>query len=292
MSDFRKESHEVEAFVITLDSLPRNKELLHELDQLGITSHTVKAIDGRLWTSPFDSSLVNVKRFIKLIGRAPTGPEVGCALSHLLCTREALKRNVKFALILEDDAVISSDLSQVLKVMKSISSTAPTIFQLYSPNGSVLDARTLLPVGAGSERILGRFYSPPHGAVAYLINRAAIEIFSSKSVVEGVADWPPYAHAFEFWGCLPSPIEHLGSRSTIESARSEHPFEAKFQNSYIQRLSAYLQLFTPTRVYEHSRSLGGFRTYVKCVLIRETLYSLRFFKSTSHKHGLKSYQTR
>lgn len=276
---------EVAAFVISLSSSPRNSEILVQLRNQGIHTTLIEAVDGRLWTEPFDRNLVDVNKFKRIIGRPPTGPEIGCALSHLQCAREAQEKNLRFALVLEEDAIITADLLSPLTVMDKIDSGKPMILQLYSPHAPVVRRDTFLRVDDNSGQFAAQFFMPPNAAVAYLMNRAAINIFSSRKTVEGVADWPPFANVVDFWGVFPSPVTHKSHGSAIEEQRVMQINKSRFRHRYFQIVETYFELFRLGRVREHSQSLGGLSHYFREVIIPHTSYRIRYFRSKIYESG-------
>lgn len=281
---------DLQVFVISLGTVPRNRELLAQVTAQGFSPRLVDAIDGRSWSYPFDSDIVNVKRFQKITGRRPTGPEIGCALSHLKCAQLAGKS--KYALVMEDDAKITDDIYPALRAMQKLDKDNPVIVQLYSSPKSVLKRRTLTKLERNTDGVIARFFIPPHGAVAYLMNRSAIDVFASKKIVEGVADWPPYAQVFEFWGYFPSPVGHDSNDSTIEQFRKDMIPNPRFRNIYLHGALIYFRLFRISRVMEHSRILGGFGKYLKSVIWPHTSYFIRSFKSTTHEEDSYSIKLR
>jgi hypothetical protein len=281
---------DLEIFVISLGSTPRNAELLDQLSSQGLKARLVEAIDGRIEPLPVDSRLINKNRFQQLTGRLPTGPEVGCALSHLKCAKQAQDLGADFALIIEEDAVIKADLLPAIDMLKLLDRGKPTILQLYCPTASVLIKKSQRQVGDST--MFARFFTPPQFAVAYLMNRAAIEIFANRETVEGVADWPPFAYAIEFWGCFPNPVTHTVAGSTIESSRVEVKLRISLRNRYIQMILNYVALFRFRRVYEHSQSLGSFTAYLRYVIVPHSRYLLRYFNTTQYGEGDDAYRVR
>jgi GR25 family glycosyltransferase involved in LPS biosynthesis len=283
----------VTTFVISLGPEPRNVNLLGQLEGQGLSPIVVPAVDGRSWKKPFDNSLVDFKRFKAIVGREPTGPEIGCALSHMECARLATSFGARFALVMEEDAIVGSDLIPAINVIEELSqnSQVPIVLQLFSPTTSVLKRGTLLPVGHNND-VVGQFFTPPSATVAYLMNQAAIENFASKATVESVADWPPFASAFTFLGYFPSPVTHSDYGTTIDASRRLVSDRTKRTNRIFFVCRNYLGLFYFRRVREHSESLGGFLNYVKFVLIPNSQYLIRFSRTSRHKSGTSEWRVR
>jgi GR25 family glycosyltransferase involved in LPS biosynthesis len=268
----------VEVFVISLGVNPRNPDLMRQISEQGMSAQIVNAIDGRVWVDEFDPKLVDVKGYKGVIGRMPTGPEVGCALSHMECASRAQKSSAEFALVFEEDAQINADLAQIIKAMRQLDASRPKVLTLYSDPDPTFDKNSVVSIDRDKSAVIGRFYFPPVYAVAYVMNRAAIDVYASNTVVKGAADWPPFADQFEFWGYYPWPVRHSFDGSMIAEARSRVEQKSVIRNSYMEYITNYLSLFRISKLYEHSRSLGGLRIYFRTVIAPHTVRVMFFYK--------------
>lgn len=68
-----------------------------------------KAVEGRKLSQDEQKRMI-LPEFFKRYGRNATLPAAGCSLSHIGIYRDMILTNIRYALILEDDAVLSSDL--------------------------------------------------------------------------------------------------------------------------------------------------------------------------------------
>jgi glycosyl transferase, family 25 len=104
--------------VITLlINLDRSKDRLaktgSKLTELGIDWERFPAVDG--WARQSEiASYVDEKSFRQRHGKPPVPGEVGCYLSHIHAMQHFLNTSREYALILEDDIVLSTDLSEVV----------------------------------------------------------------------------------------------------------------------------------------------------------------------------------
>jgi len=264
----------IETFVISLETLPRNNDLLNQLRNDGLNPTLVSAVDGRQWVPPFQASLVNLYRFRKLVGRYPSGAELGCALSHLRVALLAKQSNADFALVLEEDASLVGSLKPAISQLMKMDTNRPVVLQLFCHQDCVLRKKSISQLNLSGE-VLGEFYYPPHGTVAYLINRQAIEKLSSRQIVEGLADWPPSAYQFDFFGYFPNPVTTTFENSSIEQTRPTTELERKMIRTLFRGFQNYARLFTLSRIREHSESLGSRRAYIKRVVVPHTLSFIR-----------------
>lgn len=101
----------IKTYVLNLDRHTERLEKLKEhLDQHNLQWVRFPAVDGTQVSSEYLDSLVAVKGPIP---RMPIGARA-CTASHILILRDFIKSAATHALILEDDAELSDDLSPVL----------------------------------------------------------------------------------------------------------------------------------------------------------------------------------
>lgn len=100
-------------YLINLARRPdRLMEMRRQLLELNLDFLRVDAIDGRAVQN--ENRLFSRRRFfLENRGRVVAG-EIGCALSHILIWKRIVCEQVPYALILEDDLVLSKDLPALL----------------------------------------------------------------------------------------------------------------------------------------------------------------------------------
>lgn len=267
--------NDIQVFIISMGSHPQNSSLIDQLKSQGLSPQLIRAVDGRHWTLPFDLEIVNTERFKKVIGRQPTGPEIGCAMSHIVCATQAQSAGARYAIVLEEDANIEASLLPAIKFLRELDPDNPSVLQLFSLSKPLFRKASIVEVDSTPPAVIGRFFLPPSSTVAYALNRSAIEAFASRPTIEGVADWPPYANAFNFWGFYPWPVSHIGDHSTIEPHRLLFRNQSRTENRFWKFFIEQLRLFGLNRVREHSQSLGSLRAYFKYVILPQSGFTLR-----------------
>lgn len=96
-------------YIINLkDSSSRLLKISDDLNIHGIQFNRINAVDGRK-LSPNEFPTYNKQRSINRHGRALTGGEIACYLSHIKALTEFIESESQQALILEDDASFVSD---------------------------------------------------------------------------------------------------------------------------------------------------------------------------------------
>lgn len=102
------------AYLINLDSsVDRLAEAKSQLENANISFVRIPAVDGR-GVDPNTHAAYNEKLAISYMGRKINGGELGCYLSHLNVAKAFLSTDKQYALVLEDDISIDSDLGEIV----------------------------------------------------------------------------------------------------------------------------------------------------------------------------------
>lgn len=106
----------IHAFVISLPSATKRRAFMQaQLDELeGVPFSFCDAVDGRGLKIDDWGGLYDDAKAQRVFGRSLTGPEIGCALSHLHIYERVLELGLDFAIVFEDDALIGSQFPDVL----------------------------------------------------------------------------------------------------------------------------------------------------------------------------------
>lgn len=198
-------------FVVgTLGSL-RNPDLLHDLRQLRIRRGAVSAQDLRGATPSTLEALVDATGAQISVGRAMTGGETGCALSHRDLWDVAWQTGCEWALVLEDDAIVRPTLSEALQLTMTLPREVPIIVALYD---SLVGGRTTpvlrRPVRTGPNLSLYACVHNTNGSLGYVVNRSALALLRSQTgELVCPADWPPVAGQIEFIVAWPHPLRTM-----------------------------------------------------------------------------------
>lgn len=100
------------------------------------------AVEGRKLSQQEQKKLV-LPEFYERYGRNATLPAVGCSLSHINIYKDIIENNFKYALVLEDDAILSNDL-KLEKITQLLDSDKPTAILMtpdfwYRPDERIMD---------------------------------------------------------------------------------------------------------------------------------------------------------
>ena len=168
----------------------RGENLLTKLTESGVNAEVIWGFDAK--ESDIPKEFIDDKKATFLYGRKLTMTEVACTLGHKKILEKSRLDDVDISVILEDDVVIS-DVKLILHRLKAILLIErPALFFLFTHRRLSLR----LPFVSHTNRNLGvqRIYSNPGGAVAYILNRQAIESLADlpRDTWTGVqADFPP-----------------------------------------------------------------------------------------------------
>lgn len=186
----------------------------------------------------FELNQIHSNRLSKiLLGRDLLRGEVGASLAHKAIYCDHLTHDQEWILVLEDDAVVSSD---------SLKSDIDQILSYITPGPSRRGRGTVVLLGyhAHSAIINKRLrvtkqWAIPTGTIGYLINRAASESLAQRGPVDFLADWPVESRKIRFFAVYPPLVrqsELAESRVDANSAYSRQTADGA-RDGFITRLS-------------------------------------------------------
>ena len=147
-----------------------------------------------------------------LIGwRGASLNEIGCALSHQEVYSRAFNTECDWALVLEDDVVLSTDFLEAIKVFNLIIDS-PAVISFFSRGKRFVTSKPRFNFG---EANLYSCSAPPGQTAAYLINRKALELTLKFERVIGLADWPQWAYGCNFYLAYPWLVSESATDSLI-----------------------------------------------------------------------------
>lgn len=129
-------------FVINLKSdTVRRKKIQGQADALNLQ---IEFIDAVIGNNLSDSELQ--KRVYDYPGCMLTKGEIGCAFSHLTIYQKMVNENIEHALVLEDDAIIDSNIHDALRDVANIDrNNKPNVYLLSKPNSYIENKKTNTP---------------------------------------------------------------------------------------------------------------------------------------------------
>ena len=109
-------NRDISIFVISLPQASERRSFMkRQLENLHLQFEFFDAFIGKDYAD--NPTYYNEKKALKAEGRKLTAGEIGCALSHNAVYRLIVERSLPYALILEDDAIISPDLPVLLQAL-------------------------------------------------------------------------------------------------------------------------------------------------------------------------------
>jgi len=194
----------MDIFVISLpDAKSRREFISGQLRRLDLAFEFVDAIRGAdVYDDP---AFYDRPRALKVELRNMTPGEVGCALSHQKVYDIMFERSLPYAFVLEDDAMLSRDLPEALRLLGT----------RIRPNDLIQLERCDVYSRKGKEPLFNEYrivrptmikYGSMCQSAGYIITReAATKIRTINRPVHVPADsWGLYRHAINFRGIIPT----------------------------------------------------------------------------------------
>lgn len=203
--------------VINLDRAPqRLMKISNQLDRLGIKWERLSAADGKNLNMS-DRSLLDEQEFGRRHGKTPLPGELGCYLSHVWAFERFLQTDFPFAVILEDDVLLSDELPRVLEALVHAADDWDMVKLSGVHSGTPLKIRPLT-----ESHHLAIMLSRLTGSSAYMLNRRAAQVYRQGLLPMRI----PYDHEFDrawAWGLTirmvtPCPCGHDGQEVSMISA--------------------------------------------------------------------------
>ena len=195
----------MQIFVISLkQSVKRRKYISEQLDKLGLSFSFFDAYLGTYYYN--NPEYYDDKKAKKLIHRALKAGEVGCALSHNAVYKKISDEQIPYALILEDDAILSDDLPDLLNKIEQFIKNKNCIVNLQRCD--VYNKKSIISIDDKYSMATPFFLREGScaGAVGYIItSEAATKIKNINKPAFFPADhWYPYIRDIDYYGLLPT----------------------------------------------------------------------------------------
>jgi glycosyl transferase, family 25 len=191
-------------FVISLaDASDRRAFISKELGGLGLDFEFLDAVRGKDFHE--DPELYDRDKALRIELRDMTPGELGCALSHQKAYDAIRERGLPYALVMEDDAMLSPDLPEALRLLEGRIRPNDLIqlerCDVYSHKGVeplYKDYRIVVP------RMVK--YGSMCQSAGYVITREAAEKIRTinRPVFIPADSWGQYRHIINFRGIVPT----------------------------------------------------------------------------------------
>jgi glycosyl transferase family 25 len=177
-----------QTWVINLDRAPeRLARITAQLRRLELPFHRLAAVDARSMTDE-QRALLDEPAYRRKHGMSPVLGELGCYLSHVLAMRAFLASDADFALVLEDDVLLTDSLPAVLAGLAQHRSRWDMCKLSAVHSGT---PQPFVEVAPGHR--LAVMLSRCTGSSAYAINRHAAQAYLKQLLPMSL----PYDHVFD-----------------------------------------------------------------------------------------------
>jgi len=237
----------------------RRASIESELSNAGIRGERICGVDGLAVPPAFTGYFFEGDR---LHSKLKPG-EVGCYASHLKALSVVVERGIAYALILEDDALLTRDLTQTIdNILANVPEDWDMVYLCREPE------HVTKPVACLKQsRMLVRYSRVPATTTGYLISRAGAE----KFLVPLKRYWPvdtdirqPWRFKLEIYGVVPSIVSVAGFDSSIH-ALGNHSRGRRGIPMPSRHCWTGNPLHTPQGLYFNLKALGP-RWWMTCFL--------------------------
>lgn len=203
----------IDAFYINRDRDTARRERIEEqLERAGTAAERVSGIEGR-----------NPPAWLPVrYGKNLTDGEVGCSASHLAAAQIIVDRGLKFALVVEDDAILAPRfLVFVYIAIKKLPKDWDYLKLCRTPK------RSVSPVDTCAGRFIVRYSRIPMGCAGYVLSQAGARKLLTPRVVENAIDVEvaqPWLLDLNVFGISPPIVttpDASANPSTIGSTRAK-----------------------------------------------------------------------
>lgn len=242
-------------FVINLESdLVRKNKMKEILKKNKLRAIFFKAIEGL----PIDSHYNDFARSI-FLGRRLLDSEIGCTESHLKLLNQIVDKNIKRALILEDDIEIKGDLNKLLKKILKLDYKWDLIRFNYKNKYKKFIGREVIKID--NQFSLVRLPKLPGGAYAYFISlegaKKLINMAKSYYHPIDILMGQTWKHNLNSLFCTPEIVIHppipyhlemsdpryIKTHKTLFSIYPYSRFFFKFYEAFMKRMHFLYKLF-------------------------------------------------
>ena len=262
-------------YVIQMPGSQRNPQLYKSLEDLRIDYKIQEAVVGKNLTELEIRKNVNLKSCDARLGYRISHNLIGSGLSHRKIYQTVLNEKIEWALILEEDAILSNfDRDQITRIISEIKNE-PTIIQLFSRAARLMKQKSIHQI-SDSQRLVFDFLPriAGCGAPAYLINQSAVQRALRNHLLDGAPDWPPWAMDVKMMGVFPWMVTESDEGSTM-------PVEPISQKKYLLRRLSQL---TGVHYLKFHREYSGPINYIKEEILPYLIHLI--WRANGSKHFL------
>lgn len=233
MTDSPKNS--VQIYVINLDrSTDRLAQISQQLAAHQLAFERIAAVDGKQ-ASPAQQALLDEEAYQRLHGKSSLPGELGCYLSHVNAIHAFLATDKKYAVVLEDDAILQSEFASLINSLVDHAEDWDMVKLSGVHSGTPV---SVLPLFGNHDLCV--MFSKCTCSSAYILNRKAANAYA-KGLLPMVL---PYDHEFDKgWkydikvrALRPFPVTHNESAATTIVA----PVAVRRKLPGLQRLPAHM----------------------------------------------------
>ena len=236
----------MKTYVINLKDDVLRREYMHGQLRLlppSLSVEFVEAVDGRAMSQQESENKFDAEKFLLRYRRKVRPGEVGCTLSHQKCYEKLMRSGEKYALILEDDIVVRTDVCSVFPQIEKMVDTDKPLVVLLSGRYWFLGTKRITQTNYRVANVYDAYL-----AQSYVINRAAAALSIESRPFVTSDDWfyirkkgvkiraiLPHLIDQDWSGTFPSTINNVKRESC------EGMWKRKFQMRWHKRCKSVLK---------------------------------------------------
>lgn len=204
-------------FILSLeDAADRRAPLINAFQSEGVPYEIWHAVDGRNGLPAEYETLIDRPGALRYLGREMGNAEFACALSHHFIYRDILKRGLKMAVILEDDAIIDDRFFRFINRVE-----VPDCDLLLLDHMRALVRRgDKLNLGDGAKAY--RCLSAPWLTTGYIISHDGAQMLAERSLpIMAPADWPSDISRMRTYAVTPRLVDHPEMKSAASDIKQD-----------------------------------------------------------------------
>lgn len=221
---------DIPIYVVNMPSSADRREAVSaQCRVMGITPTFVQAVVGRELPKETLAQVVNQEAFMAQFGRAMGAGEIGCALSHIGIYRTMTSYGVPYAVVLEDDVVISTDFVRVVKECLAFADNHHCDIVLLGHYYQDVPQSIKSPLSVwgrqslGGDYVLGRLVHHGYGTHGYVLSlQGATKLLEATRTLDRPIDhYTSDNTLFDIWALQPTVVNvNHAFGSLIETERN------------------------------------------------------------------------
>ena len=227
----------MQIFYLNLDcDTARRQSMERQLASADLPYERIQGVLGKGLSDIERSRIYSRSRALRHHCMDLSNAHIGCSMSHILAYREIAKRDLPYALILEDDVILENGWNDRISELRDIVDPARAEVILLSPAIGDFSKPSAL---RSTESAIAAPYVSGYYASAFIVTKPAAQSLSRELFpIDDVADCWPRVNAYrvaDIW-VLKDPIIHQDQHTFGSSTNADHAVLKDFRSRAMYKL--------------------------------------------------------